>query len=175
MPHTAKSHDENRLALCLLCLGNSKEMRPINSRHNEIINKYMYLMEYNVDDNRLPSALCSTCRTVVLDYGRGIFKRHLVLADHSLMTGTPPYTRSHSHCPCVLCQLASANINSTTSLSTKMDRGRPQEINEHREVVRLCCKCLSAVAKGCEHKCCETSRRNNIQDFINNSNQNTKE
>lgn len=179
MPNAAKSHDENRRKLCLLCLGKSKDMRAINSKHSEIIN--LHIMQYDVEDNRLPNALCSTCRTVVLDYGRGNFTRRLTLADLSIMAGAPPSTRSHSPCPCALCDLASSSINpSSTCISTKNHRGRPSlselpENLQRQTVVNLCSKCLSTVAKGHVHKCCETSRQENIHRLINESHQNTKE
>ena len=180
MPNSAKSHDQNRQTLCLLCLGKSKDMRPINSKHREIINEH--IVQYDVEDNRLPNALCSTCRVVVLDYGRGNFKRRLDVADLSVMAGAPPSTRSNSTCPCTLCDLASASINPSSTLSTKIRRGRPSlselpENVKHRATVStsLCSKCLSTVAKGIEHKCCETSRQKNIQRLIDNSHQNTKE
>ena len=46
-----------------------------------------------MDDKRLPCVLCTTCRLIVADYGKGVFNRIIDLFDLSSVVNTPE-TRS---------------------------------------------------------------------------------
>ena len=77
MPNFRKSHEECRQAVCLLCLGKTKEMRKINPDQIKIIQEY-FITGFDEADIRLPCALCTTCRVTVLAYSKGDFRRRLV-------------------------------------------------------------------------------------------------
>ena len=55
----ARTHDENRNQICLLCFGKTKEMLLFKERLKELVNKHV---EYDETDERLPRVLCATCK-----------------------------------------------------------------------------------------------------------------
>ena len=76
-----KTHADYCLSVCFLCFCRSKDMRKINSKQWETIEKYL-VSGLNREDERLPKVLCSTCRLAVSEYARGIFDRDI----NSLLT-----------------------------------------------------------------------------------------
>lgn len=55
----AKTHDENRNQICLLCFGKTKSMFSVKDGLKDLFEKYL---EYDALDERLPRVLCSTCK-----------------------------------------------------------------------------------------------------------------
>ena len=181
MPHHAKTHEENRSQICLLCFNKSKVMRLLTEDHYETIENYI-LDGFDRSDNRLPNAICGTCRLTVQECSQGNFKRlqRLNVYDHSLVGTQPPLTRTTannlslapSQCPCVVCLIArskSINLGGATG-SSKQPRGRPSSSNaftdEKPQAITICSKCLTQLGKGKSHMCTVTSRADNIQSFV---------
>ena len=65
-------------------------MSPIQTYQQDIITKYI-VTSFNEFDNRLPTALCGSCRLTLSEYSNGHFTRHIELHDYSL---TKPELRS---------------------------------------------------------------------------------
>lgn len=182
MPHHAKTHEENRSKICLLCFNKGKVMRLLTKDHYETIENYI-IDGFDRSDNRLPNGICGTCRLTVQECSQGNFKRlqHLNVYDHSLVVGSqPPLTRSAatnmslapSQCPCVVCGIArskSTNLGGTAGIE-KQPRGRPSSSNafatEKPKAITICSKCLTQLRKGVSHVCTATSRADNIQSFV---------
>ena len=49
-------------------------MRPINSEQLELIEEFV-VSGHDIDDERLPTSLCGTCRLVLKDYSNGNFSK----------------------------------------------------------------------------------------------------
>lgn len=121
-------HNDCRLHLCLLCFNRAKEMKKINENHLKTISEH-FINGYNVNDERLPAALCGNCRTIVQDY--------------SSFSNLPPKTRQSISCSCKLCLMAkSPPGNLSSSSKVKKKRGRPSSgpsDNSNLAVTTLSC------------------------------------
>lgn len=164
MPNTARNHDESRSAVCLLCLGKSKEMRTINVNIQAIIEEY-FVQGYDPNDSRLPNALCSVCRKITQEYAAGDFSRSIELFDYSAVGSAPPITRSSPSCSCIVCVKARNNIRPKTCSR----QGRPPSTYKSKDCailkkipVRLCQFCLTVVSRGKGHNCSSSTRLQNI-------------
>ena len=160
MPHTARSHEECRRAVCLLCFGKTKEMREISEKTRDIICDY-FIEAYDMTDPRMPAALCSNCRRVVREYSMGTFSSEIELFDYSKVLAHPT-TRSSPKCSCLICETAR-----TTLQAPKRDKpGRPSAArgtsSELRRPVKLCEFCLSVIHRGKAHSCTPGTRHKNI-------------
>ena len=171
MPNHARTHDENRNILCLLCFGKSKDMRQITNENRELIERY-FIHGYDPDDYRLPSAICSTCRRVLNDYKAGNFTRRIIMFDHSKLASTRPLrSKFHDKCDCLICEAASFTSKTFSSTSPIQQRHPGRPANPHsstynsREVpesLKLCSKCLTQLRRGCEHNCTKLQRHENL-------------
>lgn len=62
--HEIHSHEENQSRICLLCLSAKKEMRKISA--NVKLKIKSILQNINLNDERIPCVLCSTCNRKIL-------------------------------------------------------------------------------------------------------------
>lgn len=169
-----KTHADYCLSVCFLCFCRSKDMRKINSKQWETIEKYL-VSGLNREDERLPKVLCSTCRLAVSEYARGIFDRDINLFDHSKVEGSSLITRDHT---CLVCEIGSASLKDYLSLhSPKSPIGRPSTTSAFHlpSAITLCSFCLSEISKGKPHVCTKTSRVDNLKSIINCCDDNTGE
>lgn len=171
MPTHAKTHEECLAVVCLLCFKKcSKDLRPINARHKDIINEH-FITGYNDKDSRLPTVICATCRTVVQQYGNGNFTRNIHLFDYAKLGVQPKVTRQ-SNCTCIVCQIATSFVGSDGGCIGGKNSvgGRPackESDGKKPCVLRLCSICLSEVAPGKPHSCSPLAKRlENVQSLI---------
>lgn len=100
----ARTHDENRNQVCLLCFGKTKEMFLVKERLKELVKKHV---EYDETDERLPRVLCATCKRDLsrIEAGSGQFVRLSKFSDLQTLRKS---TRSSDTrlCGCQICELA---------------------------------------------------------------------
>lgn len=61
MPHHARSHDESRDVVCVLCFRKVATVRNLSNDHKRIIEEH-FIEGLNYDsDDRLPRVICDTC------------------------------------------------------------------------------------------------------------------
>lgn len=201
MPNKRRDHDECRKAVCLLCLGKTKEMRVINYRHRELIEEY-FISGYDTSDDRLPCAVCGNCRTILREYDGGDFTHTIALFDHSLI-GQDRHiaTRSAPHCECVVCTMACASSSSNISHSSQggsmvvtAPRRKPgpsksvtvtassgypisctPPSTSKPKAIHLCSFCLTILARGKPHNCTKGVRNDNLKNLATSGSPNAKE
>lgn len=167
MPTHAKSHEECRPCICLLCFSKTKVMRNISDSAREVIDKHILSIDFN--DHRYPTALCSNCYTIICEYKKNNFARKINLFDHSKLTSVRPLTRTTDKCVCLLCDTARASSTANFGLSNSViKRKKPgrtpldPSTAASPESVTLCTHCLSELARGKAHNCTQTQRHNNL-------------
>lgn len=184
MPTHSRTHDECRLAVCLLCLGKTKDMRRINSRQRETINN-VFLTGLLEEDERLPCALCGNCRVIIQEYANGNYNRKINLFDHSTIGKQPPRTRSTAAIPCNCIVCVHARSSTTLNFGNvlpKRTRCGPVKatsstayVNDSQigtarpppDSIKLCSQCLTILKRGKSHLCTKNSRNENILQLAN--------
>lgn len=106
----AKTHDDNRAQICILCLSKCKKRDRFTKilpkgETEKLINVYF---EYNAKDWHLPCGLCSLCRLKLYRFKNGA-RNAIKRPDLSQFTGRKINTRSaktpaNESCDCVLCK-----------------------------------------------------------------------
>ena len=163
-----RDHDECRASLCLLCFSKTKDMRSINDAMLETITKY-FIEGFDINDIRLPTAICSTCRSIVYEYSKGNFSKSISVYDYSRLTAAAPtkITRNSPHCQCKVCEASKSTIFQSPDMPPRRKRGRPKttplETNCVSPVpIRVCQFCLTVLQRGKPHHCTAGSRIENI-------------
>ena len=165
MPRKPKTHYDYCMQVCLLCLGKTKTMRPVTDNQRELINAYL-VSGLSKNDDRLPRALCTTCRLRVSELPVGGTGQANVF-DHSILNDLRPITRGSSICECLVCKVGRSNIN--TSLNRRPAVGRPSiDAKDKPMAIKLCSSCLSEVGPGKPHTCSPNSRDSNLQEIVTN-------
>ena len=121
MPKEARTHDENCLVLCLLCLtkGSQREKcRPLTTTHMELIEKNIY-PRFCANKIFLPKAICSPCRRW-LESSMGSSGRPCPGPEKfdelaSKVRNSAPVTRNNPLCQCPICILARKNAATSTA------------------------------------------------------------
>lgn len=98
----ARTHDDNRLTICLLCFRRTKTMFVIKKQLKVDIEK---LFPNYVDDNCIPGALCSSCKRDVYRVKSGE-KENIIFPDMSKFTRYKTKSQNNSQCQCQVCELA---------------------------------------------------------------------
>ena len=129
MPRCKKTHSERRLDFCFICLGSTKNMRPINENVKHIIISNNILPNMDIDDERYPSATCATCRMYLYMTQYDVSKlQPLRVFDHSIIPALKPQTRTQTQCDCFLCDFSSnAKLCKRLNFQERNQSGRPSE------------------------------------------------
>lgn len=98
----ARTHDENRLTICLLCFGRTKEMFAIKGQLKKYVEKFY--PNYS-DDNSIPGALCSTCQRDIYR-AKNDMKELKKFPDLSQFYARNTSSQNDSKCSCHLCELS---------------------------------------------------------------------
>ena len=172
MPRTKKCHDDYRKCICLLCMGKSKDMREISNEQRHLIDQYI-VSGLDKCDNRLPNALCGSCRLFLYEVKSDPKTdiSSLDIFDHSKLNSPKPITRTSPSCSCLICELGTARLRVTdfnSTFSTKKSVGRPPLTISSSQMfpLKLCSICLSVIAKGKPHSCTVSQRHENVHSFI---------
>ncbi|CAH0555135.1 unnamed protein product [Brassicogethes aeneus] len=167
----ARTHEENRLQVCLFCFGKTKTMFFIKEGLKLLVKKHF---EYKDEDDRLPAVLCSSCKR---DLYR-INEKTIRLPKFSELKRIRRCTRSTSNsvCDCYICDLArkpaSGNFAKGNILPKRIgilaDTTNVQlaEKEKIRCIESRCSYCCSIIGKGLSHKCNLTTRLENLTEYI---------
>ena len=102
----ARTHEENRKIICLLCFGKSKNMRNLTKLlQNKVANVFEY---YDESNDCLPTVICSSCKSNL--YRENITKDSVRQIDFSKYR-LPKHLRNNKSekCECYFCDLARLN------------------------------------------------------------------
>ena len=168
MPYIPKTHTDYRGMVCLLCFGKAKDMRKITDVQRETIEKSI-ISGLDSLDERLPTALCSTCRKNVSNISNGA-PNHIKHFDYSKLGSKRPETRSSS-CDCLVCLIGPTKFSfqsANAKFSTKKCVGRPLSSSPQPDPspIKVCSACLTELSKGKPHNCNKTTRELNIQSML---------
>lgn len=163
----ALTHIENRKKVCLFCLKkNNSHLFEVKGKLQERIT---VLVNYDFNDERLPSVICTSCRMIVYrqtDINKKCAKGSLNFPDYSNWTYPNQLsTRSNDGvvCTCTLCQLARSRSQFNFSSSNKSEL----KSKNFKNKVKKCPKCLTMVSRGKNHNCNNTSNYDNVKEHIN--------
>ena len=124
MPHHARSHDEARDVVCILCFKKSSTVRKLTEEHHQAIQEHFIDGLDFYFDHRLPRVICGTCLLTLNEYKRGIFVRKIELFEYSTLKSLRTQTRSQGGiCDCYVCE--TARTNGLKSRLTAKRAGRP--------------------------------------------------
>lgn len=128
----AKTHDENRNQICLLCFGKTKSMFLVNDVLKDLVKKYL---EYDALDDRLPRVLCSTCKRDLYRVEDGS-EKCVRLPKFSDLKAIRKPTRSSisATCDCFVCELARKPATGNFAIGNHLPK-RKSIINESSEEI----------------------------------------
>ena len=150
MPNQARSHEDNRKIVCMLCM--KKCSRQLTAFQADRIVK-IYQTNIDVCDARTPQGICDACRTACRKKDEGKDVTLPPLFDFKSIR-IKPATRDQG-CSCLICQIGRLKLNEKSPLEsnqTSLDR------NSQR-----CGKCLCILGRGLPHQCTESSLRENLK------------
>ena len=136
-------------------------MRSITSDMQHTITEF-FRSGYDLNDLRLPTVVCNTCRLAISEYQKGIFTRTVTLFDISLLGKDPPSlrTRSSPDCSCLLCEISSkpgAPESKVGRPSSEVDKpSRPCAL-------KVCSECFSVLSRGKSHHCTSGTKCENLK------------
>lgn len=136
MPNHARTHDEAREVVCVLCLKKSLEGRvPSVELTNEIRS---FIPDFSVENSSYPKKVCDDCHFKLIR-GELISQHHY----EDLMD----YAPSAGNCSCKICEVARSNPRK------KQKRGRPKESDQENIPFKVCPICFSKMSPGKPHLC----------------------
>ena len=158
-------------------------MRTITQQQKATIEEHL-INGLDWNDDRLPCALCGSCRIVISEYYRGIFHHRIdVFTDFSslLSSQLPHLTRSNSSCTCMICDIAGSrvgtNLDSSNASSDDLSSsqisssGYPEYSDKNKmfssrfvpEAMKVCGFCLTILKKGKVHILCTNTKRQKFE------------
>lgn len=167
MPTLAKSHEECRQSVCLLCFSKTKIMKKITDTMHSIIKEHV-VSGLDFDDIRLPSVICGNCYTILYEYNKGNFSHRIELFNFANIEGCPIHSSTERKCYCTVCETARASTTLNFGLSkTVIQKRKPGSStssgkNSYPGVLKLCSKCLTALSRGKPHNCLASQRNENL-------------
>jgi len=164
----ARSHEENRYRVCLICM--EKGDCPITDAVLRRIRAF-FIENYTTNDDCLPAAICSNCRSNLLKIESGVKERGILPEVYDFSLVKPAFeinTRSvgYTFCECLICQIA----RKKGTCIPKRKKGRPtikspdsmMSHDTRNSVQVICVQCKSPVGRGITHKCTVSTLRQNI-------------
>ena len=149
MPHVPKSHADNQISICGLCLAKSTNLRNITERTLDQIRKLGVFEDYNKTQREcgkdwtwLPQKICNPCHGSLTkawdnekkrqDEGADAEALHRFIShiDHRDLKAPNKMTRDHPVCECSLCKIGRMKNKEYRTFieSIKEPRGRPIEL-----------------------------------------------
>lgn len=159
------SHESNRKKVCILCLSNNKNVRPISTAVKEVIRQY-HLPDIANRQWYYPSSICTSCR-VKCNTNNG--SKSEILHMYKYKYDSTQLTRSTGTCNCEICRAAKVVIgkNLPGVVPKKVKPGRPRKkVSDVAKVVRICNVCLSEIKRGKKHGCNSSERTENLSKIL---------
>ena len=157
-------HSQCRGSVCLLCL--SKSTGDLSKLKALLIPIRQYFIEdYSVDDQRLPTGVCSTCQRKLYRLLNNDFSKTFQSTDHIQELLASRCSPRSTECSCKICIVAKSNGWKAKALlkaikSTKTASGTPKSFT-------ICQNCCGQVPEGTLHAgCSKKDAAKNICDLI---------
>uniref|UniRef100_A0A1I8I211 RING-type domain-containing protein n=1 Tax=Macrostomum lignano TaxID=282301 RepID=A0A1I8I211_9PLAT len=163
------THCLNRI--CILCFSKAKELRSVTPWMLAIINRHSGWL-YDLHDNRVPKAICGTCRFALQQLEKG--QRADVPPMYDFRDVQPlPVTRSvgQDGCDCKICSTARCRVHPPEANVPKRSVGRPsltadEATTPKPEMVKVCSFCISPIGRGKPHTCNRPTRLQNAHALL---------
>ena len=171
-----KSHEDCRRTVCIVC-GRKATEKVTESLVDSV--RTFVVENYDPEDNRLPSGLCKTDKTVLYEYKKGVYRRDFHIQDFE------KYRRyiTRSSCEsgsCSICNVGRYSLSSLCPISPDLPTdeikvGRPRisvcKDNSAPKPILLCSKCFSAIGRGKNHACTVATAIHNTISNLSSSSQ----
>jgi hypothetical protein len=143
-----------------------------------IIGRIHKLLKTDIDfeDERVPQAICNTCRTLLQKRDAGDMSVSLLAIYNFSAVVVKPLTRTSGPCDCLICQIAKLKLNQKHPLAPKeqtrnLDQGEsskpgPSPNSRLKSSEKRCTQCLSILARGFRHSCTIGTRHQNLQALV---------
>ena len=195
--HRARTHTENRAALCAVCLTSPQSVRPLSANGVTQLQKFLQ-PGFSLAKDHLPTSICSPCRLKLSKYEKVMLKClkmetliFLVQAENRRDSDLPPYlsydkleppaasTRSSGleSCSCSCCSLAGAFPHSAQDalLRKIFSLESAEQVQEEENMVSLQCRvCLTYIGRGKAHKCTKRTKQSNLEEMVKSTSFKTK-
>ncbi len=173
MPNKGKNHEDCRKSVCFLC------MRKGDRELNEFIIGRIHKLvksDINFSDERVPLAICNTCRALLQKRDAGDVSVSLPAVYNFSTIVVKPITRTSGPCDCLICQIGKMKLNQKHPLAAKeltvsLNQGessKPGPLTNPRfqSSEKRCTKCLTVIARGFRHSCTIGTRHQNLQALV---------
>ena len=158
---------EFRKTVCLLCVKKCqpKALRNISGQVLIKIKTIQSYKNYNPNDERCPSVICSSCNHII---DRKKNEAHLYLPEPFDFTKIQlsKITRSSKTCQCTICQIGKSGFGIRKNISPNKSKNVVLDttILPSRQNITVCQRCYTVIGKGIDHpsNCGLTEYRKNI-------------
>lgn len=145
-----KTHEENRLKVCLLCFGKVKQAKHINNSLKQTI-KDRYLPDYDESNEIYPKVLCGSCYIALYRCNKG---EKLPKIQVHKYPDRRINLRTGSHVDCDICRVAQQTLQNPV---TNFSKGKKAS-----KFVKICKVCLTQVGPGKAHECNKYTKLQNL-------------
>lgn len=158
-----KTHDENRSAVCILCL-KKQHLQPLSAKVINLIEKHL-INDVKTLSWYYPTQICRACSFAIHAYSDQNKPDNIILYKYKF--NLKVVTRGADTCSCEICVAARVTI----SPKTKGKRGRPSTSENAKRMCKLnlCPHCFVDMAKGKRHICTKTEAQRNLLGIIQNA------
>ena len=185
-----RSHSDFCEKLCLICLGKGPVLRPIrpsacySSKHDYVSYiRQTWWVEYNPEDEKLPSVLCLNCR-VKLTKNNDPFNPNPPSLPPQIMYENlvfRPQTRLNMKCDCEIClhgRFRWKELGETASftvLPPPQNRSNQKRKRTSSPLIENRCKhCLQVIGRGIRHTCNRTNKLQTLSELVKCTSKRTK-
>lgn len=166
------SHEFNRKKVCILCLSNNKNVRPISRSVRTVIQE-KFLQDIDERKWYYPTSICTSCRVMCTVPSETWARQHLYKYKYDYKQ----VTRCVSICHCEVCSASKVvegrNLPGVTP--KKFKPGRPKKVlSDTIKVVRICKVCLTEIGRGRKHGCNSSRRTENLSIMLKEKNSSQK-
>lgn len=171
MPNHAKSHEENRAKVCLICFKRGSSMQRIGDASLSRVQQF-FCSDYDINQEFLPAAVCARCQRLLLDIERGSRSIESLPEPFDFSVVVPTRTtRSSTVCTCCMCEIARDSPIGKglgTCASRPHPLGRPKSDTSDSQLpparpITICQRCHSVIGRGLRQTCTETQWLQNMQ------------
>ncbi|KAK6178471.1 hypothetical protein SNE40_013257 [Patella caerulea] len=171
MPANAKTHEENRLKVCVVCFTKGSRVVKVTGKNFRRIKEY-FLENYDpTEDVRLPAGICARCEKLLLRIEKGESTVESLPQPYDFSKVAPVVARTRADpsrlCACELCLVARSNpftlgVGKGYSALVKPQRGRPNEPKPSTSAssedvlpspgpMVICKRCWQPIGRGIQH------------------------
>ena len=152
----AMKHEDARKRVCVLCFrktGANECLENASALIFERINR-LVISDLDLSDSRVPTGLCSSCRTKLKDVDGGRKSTFDLQSLSDYLDEQKRLSPRSNTCDCLVCKIATAFGGKANALlkQYKQASGRPKSPDAPSEIIHnLCGVCLSPTYRGSNH------------------------